>query len=180
MKSLFFPLFLSVFVSVIYCLPCTAQQGLLVRDSMLIPLRDGKHVSAIIVNDTTVKGPLPVVLFYTTYYMGPGDTNVARRAALKGYVSVLAYCRGIRTDLADYTPFINDGNDAYDVIDWISRQAWCNGKIGMYGGSYTGYVQWAAASRFHPALKTIVPQVAVMPGFDFPMENNIPLGHILS
>lgn len=44
----------------------------------------------------------------------------------------------------------------------------------MYGGSYTGFVQWTTASKnLHPALKTIVPQVAVMPGFDFPMENNV-------
>jgi putative CocE/NonD family hydrolase len=182
MKSLFSLLFQSVlFASVINSFPCFAQdRELLVRDSVRIPLRNGKYVSAIIVTDPAIREPLPAVLFYTTYYMGPGDINVARRAALKGYVGVLVYCRGIRSDLADYIPFVNDGNDAYDVIDWISRQKWCNGKIGMYGGSYTGYVQWAAASRFHPALKTIVPQVPVMPGFDFPMENNIPLGHILS
>lgn len=169
-----------LFVPVFFTFPCVAQNQLLVRDSILIPLRNGKHVSAIIVTNPQVKEPLPAVLFYTTYYMGSGDTNVARRAAAEGFISVLAYCRGIRTNLADYTPFVNDGNDVYDVIDWISRQTWCNGKVGMYGGSYTGFVQWAAASRFHPALKTIVAQVAVMPGFDFPMENNIPLGHILS
>jgi putative CocE/NonD family hydrolase len=50
----------------------------------------------------------------------------------------------------------------------------------MFGGSYTGYSQWATAKNIHPGLKTIVPQVAVMPGYDFPMENNVPLSHILS
>lgn len=50
----------------------------------------------------------------------------------------------------------------------------------MFGGSYTGYSQWATVKNIHPALKTIVPQVAVMPGYDFPMENNVPLSHILS
>jgi len=43
----------------------------------------------------------------------------------------------------------------------------------MYSGSYTGYSQWATAKNLHPALKTIVPQVAVMPGYDMPMENNV-------
>jgi putative CocE/NonD family hydrolase len=57
---------------------------------------------------------------------------------------------------------------------------WCNGKVGMFGGSYTGFVQWAAMKKLHPALKTIVPQVPVMPGFDTPMENNIPLTGILN
>jgi hypothetical protein len=55
----------------------------------------------------------------------------------------------------------------------MSKQSWCNGKIGMYGGSYVGYTQWAATKRLHPALKTIVPYVAAIPGFGLPMENNI-------
>jgi hypothetical protein len=43
----------------------------------------------------------------------------------------------------------------------------------MLGGSYTGFSQWATVKNVHPALKTIVPQVAVMPGYDAPMENNV-------
>lgn len=44
---------------------------------------------------------------------------------------------------------------------------WCNGKVAMIGGSYLGFSQWAT-KKLHPALKTIVPQVAVAPGVDFP------------
>jgi len=43
----------------------------------------------------------------------------------------------------------------------------------MYGGSYNGFTQWAAAKNLHPALKTIVPYVANRPGMGLPMENNI-------
>ena len=71
------------------------------------------------------------------------------------------------------TPYENEQDDIYDIIDWISKQEWCNGKVGMYGGSYTGFSQWSTVKNSHPALKTIVPQVAVMPGFDAPMENNV-------
>jgi uncharacterized protein len=85
------------------------------------------------------------------------------------------YARGIRTDLKHYAPYEHEGTDVYDIIDWISKQTWCNGSVGMYSGSYTGYAQWATAKKIHPALKTIVPQVAVMPGFDTPMENNVQL-----
>jgi len=59
------------------------------------------------------------------------------------------------------------------VIDWIVKQTWTNGKVGMYGGSYCGFVQWAATKYLRPALKTIVPYVAAIPGFGLPMENNI-------
>jgi putative CocE/NonD family hydrolase len=43
----------------------------------------------------------------------------------------------------------------------------------MYGGSYLGFSQWATVKHLHPALKTIVPQVAVGAGIDFPMQNGI-------
>lgn len=59
------------------------------------------------------------------------------------------------------------------MIDWISKQPWCNGSVGMYGGSYNGFTQWAACKTLHPALKTIVPYVANRPGMGLPMENNI-------
>ena len=151
-----------------------------IRDSVLIPTKSGVPVSAIIVRKKANVSPLPVILFYTTYYQGPGDAILGKRSAERDYVGVVAYARGIRTNLKDYAPYEHEAADIYDIIDWISKQSWCNGKVGMYGGSYTGYAQWAATKKLHPALKTIVPQVAVMPGFDVPMENNVPTTNILS
>lgn len=148
-------------------------------DSVWIPLSNDKKISATIAQKKDSKNPLPVVLFYTTYDQGYNDNKIAWRLADRGYVGVLAYARGIRGDKKDYVPYEHEATDVYDIIDWISKQPWCNGKIGMYGGSYTGYSQWAAAKKLHPALKTIVPQVAVMPGYDFPTENNVPISNIL-
>lgn len=151
-----------------------------IQDSVLIPTRSGINISAIIVRKKINTQPLPVVLFYTTYYQGSGDAGLGKKSAEKDYVGVVAYARGIRTDLKNYAPFEHEGTDVYDIIDWISKQSWCDGKVAMLGGSYTGFSQWATAKNIHPALKTIVPQVAVMPGFDMPMENNVPTGNILS
>mgnify|MGYP001023260221 CR=1 FL=1 len=50
----------------------------------------------------------------------------------------------------------------------------------MYGGSYLGFSQWAAAKSLHPALKTIIPQAAVSIGIDFPMQNNVFMNYSLS
>jgi uncharacterized protein len=151
-----------------------------INDSVLIPTRSGVAISATLVRKKTNTQPLPVVLFYTTYYQGPNDASFGKISADRDYVGIVAYARGIRTNLKDYAPYENEGTDLYDIIDWISKQPWCDGKIGMFGGSYTGYSQWAIAKSLHPALKTIVPQVAVMPGFDMPMENNVPTTNILS
>ena len=144
-----------------------------IQDPVLIKTRDGASISAIVVRKKGETEPLPVILFYTTYDQGAGDSIFGKRAVDRGYVGIVAYARGIRTNLADYVPYKHDGRDVYDVIDWISKQPWCNGKVGMYGGSYTGFVQWSMAKKLHPALKTIVPQVAVMPGYDTPIENNV-------
>ncbi|HEU4689294.1 MAG TPA: CocE/NonD family hydrolase, partial [Vicinamibacterales bacterium] len=70
-------------------------------------------------------------------------------------------------------PYEHDGADARAVIDWISRQPWSDGRVGMYGGSYNGFTQWAAVKRQHPALKTIVPYCPNDPGFGLPMNNNV-------
>ena len=61
----------------------------------------------------------------------------------------------------------------WGVIDWISKQPWSDGQVGMYGGSNTGFPQWAAAKTLHPALTTIVPYCPLEPGYGLPMENNV-------
>ncbi len=151
-----------------------------IQNPVYIPTQSGIDISAIIVRKKTNEEPLPVVLFYTTYHQGEGDSFFAKLAADRGYVGIVAYTRGIRTDIEHYKPYENEQADIYDIIDWASKQEWSNGEVGMFGGSYTGYSQWAAAKDLHPALKTIVPQVAIMPGFDFPMQNNVPLGFELN
>jgi len=176
---------LTVFILTIYSITFAQQQSqndsiYIIQDSVLIPTKSGFDISAIIVRKKTNTSPLPAILFYTTYYQDASDAIFAKKSADRDYVGIVAYTRGIKTDLKNYKPFENEGTDIYDIIEWISKQKWCNGSVGMYSGSYTGFSQWATVKNIHPSLKTIVPQVAVMPGYDFPMENNVPLSHILS
>lgn len=138
-----------------------------------IPTRDAAILSATVVQPESSTKPLSVILFFTTYHQGGGDAAFGKKSVDRGYVGVVAYSRGIPDNLQNYQPFVHDGHDVYDLINWISKQPWCDGRVAMYGGSYTGFVQWATAKRLHPALKTIVPQVPAMPGFDTPMENNV-------
>lgn len=145
-----------------------------IEDSVMIPTRDGAKISAIVVRKKNAIAALPAVLQFTIYVRDKGrDLQSLKDAADRGYVGVMAYTRGKRFSQSEIFPYENDANDAFDVIDWISRQSWCSGKVGMYGGSYNGFTQWAAAKKLHPALKTIVPYVANRPGMGLPMENNI-------
>lgn len=149
----------------------------IIQDSVFIKTRDKANLSAIIVRENSVKKPLPVILKFSIYPRS--GLNMAKIAVQYGYVSVTVYTRGKRYSNDQLNPFEFDSNDTYDVIDWISKQPWCNGKIGMYGASYLGFTQWSATKNLHPALKTIVPMVSVGPGIDYPMYNNVFMSYML-
>lgn len=130
-------------------------------------------LTATIIRKRDLKGNEPAIL-YNNIYAGEKDNLFAMRAAIRDYVGVVVNTRGKRNSSDKIEPFEHDSDDLYDIIDWISKQKWCNGKVGMTGGSYLGFSQWAALKKMHPALKTIVPQVAVGIGaMDFPMTNNV-------
>ena len=142
-------------------------------EKVLIKTKDGSTVQAFIVRKKEVKGKLPAVFIFNIYANSTRDVSNAKRYANAGFVGISANTRGKAGSPQTIEPFEHDASDAYDIIDWISKQKWSNGKVGMTGGSYLGFSQWAAAKTLHPALKTIMPEVAVMPGIDFPMKDNI-------
>lgn len=149
-----------------------ADGNYIVEDSLLVQARDGAFISAMMVRKKNVTDPLPAILQFTIYARQT-DVRKLKIAADKGYVGIMAYTRGKRYSEGEVAPYENDGRDCYDVIGWISKQSWCNGKVGMMGGSYNGFAQWASAKKLHPALKTIVPSASAAPGIDVPMMNNV-------
>jgi uncharacterized protein len=146
-------------------------------DSVVIKMPDGAAISLTIVRNRRINTPQPVALKYNIY--AGNDANDCKVAVQNGYTGIVANTRGKRLSPDTIEPYEHDGDDAYYIIDWISKQPWCNGKIGMYGGSYLGFAQWSAAKHLHPALKTMVPQVAVGAGLDFPMQGSIYMGYML-
>lgn len=156
------------------------NQRYITEDSVLITTRDGAKIAAIVIRKKAALSPLPVVLLCNVY-AGPRNMVDAREAAARGYVGVVVNPRGKSLSPDEFFPYEKDGQDVYDVIGWINQQNWCNGKVGMWGGSYLGFTQWAATKGgVHPALKTIVPAASVAPGIDFPMENNVNLNFTYS
>jgi putative CocE/NonD family hydrolase len=144
-----------------------------VQDSILIDVRDGSKIHAIVVRNPKITKPTAAILFHTIYAKKT-DISRAKKAVDKGYVGVISYTRGKGLSPNEIVPYKHEATDTYDVIDWISKQKWNNKKVGMYGGSYVGFVQWASMKdKVHPALKTIVPSVSVAPGLAEPMENGV-------
>jgi len=134
---------------------------------------DDAEISAITVRPRNAQGRLPTLLRFTIYADDVQAMTEARTMAARGYAGVIAYTRGKGRSPQSPIPYEHDGDDARAVIAWIVRQAWSDGRVGMYGGSYDGFTQWAAAKKPPTALKTIVPYVANNPGNGLPMENNV-------
>jgi uncharacterized protein len=149
----------------------------IVQDSVLIKMPDGGLIATAIVRDRKATAPQPVVLLYNIY--AGGEVATCKEAVVKGYTGVVCNTRGKRLSPDSIMPFEYDGQDAYHIIEWISKQPWCNGQVVMYGGSYLGFAQWSAVKKPHPALKAIVPQVSVGAGIDYPMFNGVFVNYML-
>ncbi len=144
-----------------------------IQDSILVRTKDGSTISVMVVMKKDAKLPLPIIFQFTIYADYQNDLRSLKAAADRDYIGVIAYTRGKNFSPSKLLPYETDGNDAYEVLNWMEKQKWCNGKVGMYGGSYNGFTQWAVAKYHHPMLKTIMPLVAAIPGLGLPMENNI-------
>ena len=143
-----------------------------IRDDVLIKTKAGATISAVVIRKKGVTTPQPVALTFTIY-AAAGNYSQALLSAAHGYAGVIVFTRGKALSPDEIAPYEHEAQDGYDIVDWISKQPWCNGQVGMFSGSYNGFTQWATAKRMHPALKTIVPYVAAIPGLGLPMENNV-------
>jgi hypothetical protein len=140
-----------------------------IEDAVLVKTADGASISALVVRPKGAGKPLPALLEFTIY-----DTqSYAMESASYGYAGVVAFTRGKHTDPRTVVPYQHDGPDARAVIDWIAKQPWSDGRVGMYGDGYSGFTAWAAAKRPPAALKAIATSASVAPGIDFPMAGSI-------
>ncbi|GAA1511224.1 hypothetical protein BJ978_001537 [Agromyces terreus] len=85
--------------------------------------------------------------------------QIAEYFARHGYRVVAQDVRGKFRSEGDALLFVNEVDDGHDTLEWIAQQPWSNGNVAMWGDSYYGYTQWAAAASGHPALKAIAPRV---------------------
>ncbi|WP_085297228.1 CocE/NonD family hydrolase [Cognaticolwellia mytili] len=145
----------------------------LVMSDVLIKTPDGATISAIVVRKKGNTKKRPTAFQFSIYADEEWEIKEAMHAASHGYIGVVANTRGKGRSTDEIIPWEYDGADATAVIDWISKQSWSDGRVAMYGGSYLGFTQWAAAKYMHPALKTIVPYEAANLMTGLPVENNI-------
>lgn len=145
----------------------------LIDKDILVRTPDGAAICVAVVRSRGASDRLPALLNFTIYADPNHTLSEARRTASHGYAGVEGLTRGKGCSPNKPVPIEHDGRDAAAVIDWISRQPWSDGRVGMYGGSYEGFTQWAAAKHLPHALKAMMPSVTFAPGVDFPMDGNV-------
>ena len=170
--------------------PVTSSFDYLKRDVM-IPMRDGVKLHTVIIVPKGAKGA-PILLTRTPYnataltshassaHLGPilqGYDNATDVIVEGGYIRVVQDVRGKYGSEGDYvmnrplrgpqnpTP-VDHATDTYDTIDWLVKNVpESNGKVGILGISYDGFLPLMALVNPHPALKVAVPMNPMVDGW---------------
>jgi putative CocE/NonD family hydrolase len=156
------------------------------RAEVMIPMRDGIKLHAVILKPADTAGPLPILMQRTPYGVD-GTTRgsfFAQRPELArdGYIYVAEDIRGryrsegqfvMSRPIADHhdPKAIDESTDTYDTVDWLIKNVTGNnGRVGVVGTSYPGFLAMAAGIDPHRAVKAISPQapmIDVWMGDDF-------------
>lgn len=127
--------------------PATMRDGVVLRANVYRPDDDGE-------------GHYPVLLMRLPYGKDfPLGSNLLHPAqvARLGYIVVVQDVRGTFTSDGNFDPMRTEESDGADTIAWAANLPGANGKVGMFGGSYMGFTQWAAARVAPQPLQAMVP-----------------------
>ena len=84
----------------------------------------------------------------------------------QGYAAIVVERPGTGASFGTMDPTLQGtAQEADQVLDWIAAQDWCNGRIGMWGNSWQGQTQLAAASTANPHLRAIMPSATSMDAY---------------
>jgi uncharacterized protein len=145
----------------LWFLACAAGWGgeLIQSLHVAVPMRDGVRLAANVFRPLQ-PARVPTLLYRTPNSKGgrviPNYTFLVDR----GYAVVVQDVRGRYESGGAFRPLEQEGPDGYDTIEWIARQPWSDGQVGMIGASYLGIVQWKAALLQNRHLKAISPAVS--------------------
>lgn len=157
-----------------------------VRSNIYVEARDGVRLAVTLYrparNGVAVEAKHPVVFAFTPYrrlarnldgtFEGLGEKEHGGQPGMAeltkyGYVVAVADVRGkgasfgVRGAYQDE----NEARDGYDLVEWLARQSFADGKVGMFGCSYYGGTQLATARLAPPHLKAVFPEAAPLDAY---------------
>jgi putative CocE/NonD family hydrolase len=165
-----------------------AKYDSFVRISQYLTMRDGVKIAIDIIRPAAdgkaVAEKLPVVWTHNRYrrafkagnrVISIVDSPDIRNLVRHGYVAASADARGSGASFGKALGIFwkEETRDAYEITEWLARQPWSNGRVGMFGGSYLGITQLMAASTRPPHLKAIFPTVALFDLYEIVCQGGV-------
>ncbi len=155
-----------------------ALDSLFIRREVKIPMRDGVQLFTVILTPRRAPSDLPILMSRTPYgtdgWGGTGGIAVGFKELIAdGYVFVFQDIRGqhqsegvfiMNRPPRDRTKSgsVDEATDTWDTIDWLLKNLRTNGRVGMLGISYPGFLVNAAQVDPHPALQAMSPQASMV------------------
>ena len=148
------------------------------RAEVMIPMRDGIKLHAVILKPADIAGALPILMQRTPYGVDRATRGTffsdRPELARDGYIYVAEDIRGryksegefvMSRPMADHhnPKAVDESTDTYDTVDWLIKNVpGNNGRVGVVGTSYPGFLATAAGIDPHPAVKAISPQAPMI------------------
>ncbi|RKX21621.1 MAG: glutaryl-7-ACA acylase [Candidatus Zixiibacteriota bacterium] len=152
------------------------QDNFVIREAM-VPMRDGVKLYTLIISPKKNTGAFPVILKRTPYNASDNlnshassrlKVTIGRQFLGDDYIYVIQDTRGRFKSEGKYLMFraprgafnkteTDETTDAWDTVDWIVKNIPSNGRVGIWGNSYPGWLTLAAMRDPHPALAAAVP-----------------------
>jgi putative CocE/NonD family hydrolase len=143
--------------------------NVIIEQNVPVPMRDGVVLRADLYRPNEGER-FPTLVYRTPYGKDRRHENWERslgRALRSGYAVVVQDVRGRYHSDGRYQAYHQEGKDGYDTIEWAAGQSWSNGRVGTFGLSYPGAVQWLAAMETPPHLAAIFPAMTFASGRHF-------------
>jgi len=149
------------------------QYGVSVKLDLQCPMPDGVRLSTDVYLPEGA-GPWPTIFIRTPYSNNDPVKKIplARALASNGYAVAIQDVRGRYDSEGQWEPFFNEQADGRAAQPWLAGQDFCNGNIALMGRSYEGFCVWMGAFGHDPAVKAIIPIVALPdPVINVPWQN---------
>lgn len=128
--------------------PATMRDGTALRANVFRPAESGRY-PVLLTRHPYNKD----LLSYTTSLLNP------LLVAQAGYVVIVQDARGRFASEGEFVPFVGEAEDGYDTVEWAAALPYSDGNVGMFGASYYGFTQWAAARLRPPHLRCLAPSI---------------------
>jgi uncharacterized protein len=141
-----------------------AEYAVRIERSLRFTTSDGVELAADVYHPRRAPAKTPTILVRIPYSKTATNkffaTVVGQMWAERGYTVVIQGTRGRYESGGQYDPLRHERQDGVETLQWIAGQPWYDGRLGMWGGSYFGYTQWAIADCKDPGPTALLIQEA--------------------